>query len=60
MTIRLSNFWRQLACVAVASASLYPTWTARTPVSEVVFGVAWLSFILAIFVTRPGGTTTSA
>jgi hypothetical protein len=35
---------------------LYPTWN-ETTVGQKVFGVAWLSFILAIFVTKPAERT---
>jgi hypothetical protein len=50
---RFSNVWRQLACLAVAAAVLSSSWSAQTPIAEIVFGVGWLSFILAIFVVKP-------
>ena len=50
---RLRSVWRQLACLGAALAVLCPTWTAQTTVTEMTFGLAWVSFILAIFVVRP-------
>jgi len=38
--------------VAIAIYGLYPTWNDTT-VGQKVFGVAWLSFILGIFATKP-------
>jgi len=52
MKTRLSTLLAQLVCVAIAFYSLYPTWN-ETTVGQKVFGVAWLSFILAIFVSKP-------
>ena len=53
MKNRLINLPRQIACLAVAAMVLFPSWTEHTRVFEMVFGVAWLSFILSIFVTKP-------
>ena len=53
MNWRFTNLARQATCLAIAALVLVPTWDAQTRVTEMVFGVAWLSFILAIFVTKP-------
>ena len=58
MKTRFANITRQLGCVAVALAVVSPAWGPPTRVSEMVFGVAWVSFILAIFVTTPAAGPT--
>lgn len=52
----ISRLIPQLVCLAIAFSALYPTWNGTT-VGQKVFGVAWLSFILAIFVTKPAERT---
>jgi hypothetical protein len=52
----ISRLIPQLVCVAVAFYGLSPTWN-QTTLGQKVFGVAWLSFILAIFVTKPAERT---
>jgi hypothetical protein len=52
MKRRFSNLLPQLVCLAIAVSALYPTWN-ETTVGQKVFGVAWLSFILGIFVSKP-------
>ena len=56
MKPRLSRLIPQLVCVAIAFCGLYPTWN-QTTVGQKIFGVAWLSFILGIFVSKPAQRT---
>ena len=56
MNNTISRLIAQLVCVAIAFYGLYPTWD-QTTLGQKVFGVAWLSFILGIFVTKPAERT---
>lgn len=52
MSERFTNLKRQAACLTIAAVVQVPTWNGQTRLAEMVFGIAWVSFILAIFVTR--------
>ena len=52
MKSRLSALTPQLVCIVIAFFALYPMWN-ETTIGQKVFGVAWLSFILGIFASKP-------